>query len=330
MRHTLTRAAGVSLLAAAVITPAIALATAPASATESPRCTTVVVDGSPDITTSGGGTATITDDGLIMSTPAQPSKVTYRYKLSNPVPFSDVSSLEYLTDRQPGATGVDTTVAAYKLGVDIQGDGVTDGTLVYEPYYNGTVTDAEQTHNALGVDRAGKWWYSAEPGNKQTLATFKAWTDGTGPVTFPAPEVVWFGVEQGTYNTGAITRVNRIRFAGDGVCKLVKFMLPKGVPTTQPPTATQTPTVKPTTKPPATTAPPTSTKPPVTTAPPTSTAPTTEPPTTGGGGGSDDDGGALPVTGPGIAVAAGMGIVAVGGGIAVLLVTRRRRARFIA
>jgi LPXTG-motif cell wall-anchored protein len=318
MRHTLTRAAGVSLLVAGLITPIIALASAPAAATGT--CRTSTVDQASAFTTSGGGTAQLVDGGVIMSTPEQPSKVSYRHELSAPVPLTKVAELSYITDRQAGATGHDQTVAAYKLAVDIQGDGTVDGSLVYEPYYNRTVTAGEQSQDAL-AGGAGKWWYTAEPGNKQTLATFDQWTAGTGPVAFTSPVARAFAVEQGTYNTGAITLVTRVKFKADSMCKIIRFDCPPPVttPTTTKPTVTPT-TTRPTTPP--------TTRPTPTTMAPTTTTP---PPVTGGeGGGGDDAGDSLPVTGPTIGIAAGIAALLLAGGAALLYTGRRRRTRYVA
>lgn len=321
MRHTLTRAAGVAMLVAGLITPVAAIAAAgPALATGT--CRTTTVDSAGAFTTSGGGEVKLVDGGVIMSTPQQPSKVGYLHELSSPVPLSKIGELSYITDRQPGATGHDQTVAAYKLAVDVQGDGTVDGKLVYEPYYNRTVTAGEQSQDAYDGG-AGKWWWTAEPGNKQTLATFDQWVAGTGPVAFPAPEARAFAVEQGTYNTGAITLVTRVKFKAEGMCKIIRFDCPPPVttPTTTKPTVTPT-----TTRPTSPTTAPTTTRP-----APTSTAPTTTPPpVTGGEGGGDDAGDTLPVTGPTMAAAAGIAAVMLAGGFALLYAARRRRTRYVA
>lgn len=325
MRHTLTRAAGATLIATGLITPAAALVAGPALATGT--CRTITVDQADAFTTSGGGTAVLVDGGVIMSTPEQASKVSYRHELPAAVPLTKITELSYITDRQPGSTGHDQTVAAYKLAVDVQGDGTVDGKLVYEPYYNRTVTAGEQSQDAL-AGGAGKWWYTAEPGNKQTLATFDQWTKGEGPVAFPAPEAREFAVEQGTYNTGARTLVSRVKFKAEGVCKIIRFDCPP--PVTTP--ATTKPTVTPTTTRP--TATPTTTRPdpsPSTVIPTSATATTTPPPAEGSGGGDDADSGtSLPVTGPTIGVAAGIGAVLVAAGFVLLYTVRRRRTRYVA
>lgn len=101
-------------------------------------------------------------------------------------------------------------------------------------------------------------------------------------------------------------------------------------PTTTPPTTVPTtppthPTTIPATTPP-TTAPPTTpgpTVPPTTTAPPEATAVPDQP---GSGGGGPQ----LPVTGPAGPLLAGGALVLIGAGVLVLMVARRRRARFIA
>lgn len=236
----------------------------------------------------------------------QASKVAWKNDLSKPVPFSKVKELSYVTERLDGATGHAETVAAYKLGVDVDGDGTEDGQLVYEPYYNDTVTGAKQTHDPLGADQSGKWWYSKEPGNQQTLATFAEWAAGTGPVAFTKPEIRSFAVEQGTGNAGAITLVDQVLFKADRECTSVRFLVLKGNPTftTKPPT-------KPTTS-------------------PTPTASSTEDGGTAGGD-SAGDGGGLPVTGPTMAITGGLALAAITTGGVLLAVARRRRAtRFVA
>jgi hypothetical protein len=340
MRRNLIRTAGISMITAGLCAPAIVLAVSPAAATTPLDCDYVVVSDLGKITTAGGGTVSFaaSNDGVLMSTPAQASKVTYRNTIGAAVLLSKVTTLTYVTDRQAGATGVDSTVAAYKLGVDATGDGSVDGILVYEPYYNGTVTDDQETHNALGTDRSGKWWYSAEPGNKQTLATMKDWIEGRGPVAFSAPKVAWFGVEQGTYNTGAITLVTNVRFKADDACTNVRFaakMPTKPVPTKSsfpPPPTKPVPTKSSFPPPPMKPVPTTATssfpppRKPVATTKPATTAPTTTPPVAGGGGGADPTGGGLPLTGPATVVTGGVGLGAIAVGGFLLVITRRRTA----
>jgi hypothetical protein len=316
---------------------AVALLAAPPAGATTGDCHTYKITSTRDVTTSGGGEATITAAGLIMSTPATPAKVTVRRDLRAPVPLSAITRLAYTTDRQAEATGDARIVAAYKLGVDVQGDGTVDGVLVYEPLYNGEVTDAEQRHQALGVEGAGRWWYSAEPGNKQTLATWAAWSSGTGAVAFPAPEARWFAVEQGTWNAGAITRVNDVEFVAPGVCKRVTFCPPPATssPTSSPSASASTssspsPSAS-TSRPP--TASPSVTRPnspsPSTSTDPTPTAPASTPPVPGEGGGdpADDE---LALTGSSAAYTAGGAAVLVGAGLALLYLVRKRRTRYVA
>lgn len=323
MRKLIPGLAVAALGALAALTPVVQ-----AQATTPHRCISITHTTLAGVTASGGGVATLHADGLIMSTPTTPAKVSYRKVLPAPVPMEHVTGLRYTTDRQDGATGVESTVAAYKLGIDANGDNTVDGVLVYEPYYNTTVTAEQQTHDALGADRGGKWWYSAEPGNKQTLATFAAWQAGTGPVAFPAPEVRWIGVEQGTWNAGAITLVSKVLFRTKGYCKKITWAKPVATtpPTTVPPT-TNPPTTQPTTRPP-TSQPPTSSAPPQPEPEPSDPQPSeTAPPLVSGGAGGDD---ALPVTGPAMVGLGVAGLALVAAGAAALVITRRRRARFTA
>jgi LPXTG-motif cell wall-anchored protein len=329
-----TRTRIVAALAAIALPSAAAVAllvAPPAGATTGDCHTYKITNTRGSVTTSGGGAATIAPTGLIMSTPTTPAKVTVRRDLRAPVPLSAITRLSYTTDRQPEATGDARIVAAYKLGVDANGDGTVDGVLVYEPLYNGDVTEAEQTHQALGVEGAGKWWYSAEPGNKQTLATFAAWSSGTGAVAFPAPEARWFAVEQGTWNAGAITLVDDIVFAAAGVCKRVTFCPPPvtSSPTSSPsasastsPSASSSATTRPPTTP-ATTAPTTSRPPSPSTSPsdPTPTAPAPLP---------DNDDDELALTGSSTAYTAGGAAVLLIAGGALLYLVRKRRTRYVA
>lgn len=328
MRHRTLRAAGLALAVAGLALPAVATATAAAATGD---CRQYRVTDPAKFTTSGGGTVELTHTGAIFRTPDTPSKVTHRVQLHAPVPFSDVRALRYTTERQPGATGVDSTVAAYKLGVDANSDGTVDGVLVYEPYYNGPVA-GEQRHDALGADRAGRWWYSAEPGNKQTTATFADWQAGTGPVAFPAPEVRWFAVEQGTWNAGAITRVDDVKFAATGTCKRITFrkIVPITKPVTTPPT-TATTTRPPTTTPPTTRPPTTPPSTPPSSTPATDSPPDTEPTETAPPPAFDSSSGdALPVTGAPVGLAAVGGVALLAAGLVLLYVSRRRRQRFAA
>lgn len=331
--RTRTKLAATLAAAGLPIAGALALVvTPPAAATG--KCHQIKITSTRgNVTTSGGGQATIVADGLIMNTPETPAKVTARITLPGPVPLTGITRLSYTTDRQPAATGDTRIVAAYKLGVDANGDGTVDGVLVYEPLYNGDVTDAEQEHRPLGAAGAGKWWYSAEPGNKQTLAPFSQWAAGTGPVAFPAPEALWFAVEQGTWNPGAITLVNDVEFTAGRMCKRVVFTTPPVTtsPTSSPSasasastssspntsasasvsaTATRSPAV------PVSSAPPVV----VTTPPATSSTPIPD-------DRNDDE---LALTGSTPAYTAGGAVALLVAGGVVLYLLRRRRTRYVA
>ncbi len=106
-------------------------------------------------------------------------------------------------------------------------------------------------------------------------------------------------------------------------------------------TATATPTATVTATPTATaTVTPTVTVTPTLTAPPTTAVPTTAVPTTepteppppieGEGGGDSASGAQLPLTGAGTVALAGAGALLLAGGVTVVLMTQRRRARFTA
>ena len=347
MRRTFTRAAGITLITAALIAPAIAIATA-ATATTPLDCTYLVVDTDEAFTTDGaaapdGGTATLIGDGVVLSTPNRASHVNWRHTLAKPVAMDKVTALSYLTDRQDAATGVPTTVAAYKLGIDSDSDGDEDGRLTYEPYYNREVTGTAATNDTF-ADGSGKWWYTREPGNSQTLATYSKWAAGTGPVAFPKPQILWFGVGQGTYNDGAITLVNQVKFKAAGVCVSVRFGLPKGMPSPDDPSPSVSPSKTTSTSPSVSVSPskPTSASPSVSTSPttePTVSPTTITPPPVDGTGDGDSAGGegagggpvggtgdGLPLTGPAMAGLGLVAAIAISGGVFLLVLTRRRRA----
>jgi LPXTG-motif cell wall-anchored protein len=298
-RSHLGRSFAATALLALAASGAAGVIAAPSAAAAAGECTAVNV--SEDITGTAGGTATVTASGLRLTTPAQASKVGYKYDLPAGVLLSTVSALSYTVTRQAESTGVDTTVAAYKIGVDADGDGDFDGTLVYEPYYNGPVTlaqlDADAFNGTGSTPGGGKWWYSAEPGNLQTLATFASWAAGTGPVQFTTPKALSFGVEQGTYNTGAVSVVQGLRFQAGDSCRLVTWK--KAAPTTPPATRPATP--------PAAT-------------------PTPAPGTAGGNGNGDG----LPVTGTATVAIASVGGLLLLAGIVAIVATYRRRVRYTA
>jgi hypothetical protein len=346
MRRTFTRAAGITLITAALIAPAIAIATA-ATATTPLDCTYITVDTDEAFTTDGaaapnGGTATLIGDGVVLSTPKQASHVNWRHTLAKPVAMDKVTALSYLTDRQDAATGVPTTVASYKLGIDSDSDGDEDGRLTYEPYYNREVTGAAATNDTF-ADGSGKWWYTKEPGNLQTLATYAKWAAGTGPVAFTKPQILWFGVGQGTYNDGAITLVNQVKFKAAGACVSARFGAPKGMPSPDDPspsvspsrTTSASPSVSVSPSKPSSAPPSVSTS--LTTDPTVSPTTITPPPIddhdegdaaggTAGGGSTGGTGDGLPLTGPAMAGLGLVAAVAISGGVFLLVLTRRRRA----
>lgn len=134
------------------------------------------------------------------------------------VPLSSITDLSYATKQVSGPATAD---ASYQLAVDLNGTDTPGGftTLVYEPYWNGTVTPTDwQTWNVTN----GQFWSSStvsdtEGGNCNVKA-------GAGGAPFytlsqlqadcPNAVVTGFGANVGTYNPNYNVEVDAFNFNG--------------------------------------------------------------------------------------------------------------------
>ncbi len=306
----------------------MAVGTGPAQATGCPS----TVRAEHGFTLISDGTATVQAQGVKLSTPEQASKVDFAVPVK--AKLASVTEASYQTKKLDPGDNERTkfALAAYRLGVDVDGDGTADTTAVFEPYWqpSGAVTLPPYESTTWDVAK-GVFWLSKTAGGltgapggpaSYTLADLsKAWPDAV---------VVAYGVGQGTYNEGAVSRVNHVRFAAGQTCGKHEWRATTQ-PTTSPavsPTATPSPTATATASPTATASvSPTASS----TASPTVTASASlsaAPPLTPAAGGGSSNGGGLPVTGAPAALMAGgaLALLAAGGGL--LLAARRRRTRF--
>jgi hypothetical protein len=79
-----------------------------------------------------------------------------RFKNDVNVKLADVDNLSYMTKQVSGDSSL--AAANLRLYIDNDGDGNFNDVLVYEPYYNGTLTSDWQTWDGA----AGYWWSNSQ------------------------------------------------------------------------------------------------------------------------------------------------------------------------
>lgn len=282
------------------------------------RCPVTTVRDLSAVTVSGGGEAALTGHGLWMKTPEKPSRVRWQSGVSGP--FSSLTGLSYRTRTASDGDRGSATVAA-RVGLDTDANGTADVTLVYEPYWNGTVVEGpEQAWDAIDGG-AGLWWWAEEPGNPQTTRPWSKYQE-----LHPIAALVHINLGMGTWNEGAKATVDDLRVTVKGAgCTRVQWKKP-------PPVATPTPTASASASPtPTPTATPTATATPTVTvsASPSSTTPVPVPSVTASipvdPVGNEGD---LPTTGADVLVLFAVGGLIVAAGAGAVVAARRRRTRF--
>ena len=184
---------------------------------------------------SGEASYAFEEDGLHLNTPLQDSYV-YGLIDAERTHIRDIDAMSYMTYRHPESTGHESTLPAYILYVDIDGNPATSDHkyFFYEPYYNGTVIEGTwQNWDAYANGTAT--WYVSGTGQAQ-----RTWNELVAEM--PDARIVAFGFNQGTYNAGANTAISRMIFD----CATVAFSAGQGgEPTTpvNPPTSPETPQV---------------------------------------------------------------------------------------
>jgi hypothetical protein len=127
-------------------------------------------------------------------------------------PLSSVTALSYWTFQRQPSTNPPVAAASYQLQVDTGCGGFT--TLVYEPYWNGTVVP--NTWQQWDVD-AGLFWSS----RTVTCGTGTLVSGAGGPplytlaqvqAMFPNAVVVGIGVNVGSFNPGYYVGVDGVQF----------------------------------------------------------------------------------------------------------------------
>lgn len=126
------------------------------------------------------------------------------------VPLADVSQLSYVTKQVSGPAVADPS---YQLEVNLNGDAGGFTTLVYEPYWNGTVTPGQwQTWDVA----SGQFWSS------KTVAPLVVSGAGGPPfytlaelkAAYPNAVVTAFGVNVGSYNPDYNVETDGVNFNG--------------------------------------------------------------------------------------------------------------------
>ena len=263
-------------IAATIIGAPLGIYPIAASATGTDACQAVVSTDKGDWDTFGtDATVKLTENGARISTPNRVDRV--RWSVAE---TGDMVNLKRVTYRTFVHSDGDRGFAApaVRIGLDTNHDGAADKTLVFEPYFNGTVTEgAWQAWEVVADD--SKLWDSSDA--TQTNKTWAQWLAELGD----SATVRSVNVGLGTWNEGADARVNNLRIVDKGGCHLYTWTVPAtqsptATPTSASPSATATPTATATPSASATpSATPTVSKTPTATATPSTAVPTTAAPT---------------------------------------------------
>jgi len=157
-----------------------------------------------DASAPGGAALQLTTDAT------NAAKAQYMHETSTPL--ADVTELSYQTKQNAGPA---VAAPSYQLAVELDGtSGFT--TLVYEPYWNGTVTSA--TWQSWDVD-SGQFWSSATVTCSGGGVTSGAggpplYTLGEIATMCPDAVVIGFGVNVGTYNPNYDVETDLVDFDG--------------------------------------------------------------------------------------------------------------------
>jgi len=289
----------------------LAATAAPAGATWTPPCPIATHDTvSPfvhlaaDGTTQTNGTHTLLTNGVRIVTPDAAAKVYGYLPLSPEVKLTDITAAGFANSNTSG------WLPSYQFGLKV--NGAWGGTLAWESTYQpaGLAGVGDVLHGGASV------WYITKsfPALGYTAHTAKTWAEIVA--LLPADTTAtYYGLNQGAGGIADNT-VNTLKLATKTTCKVHKWgtvyapKSPSGSTSATPSASTSaTPSNAVTPGPSAS-------------ATPIVTAPTTTPPAMVGA--------SLPVTGPGVGIIAGVGLLLVVAGAAGIYFSRRRRTDFAA
>lgn len=306
------------LTTAALTLGALTLPTAAAHATGN-HCDTFTHDNITAWTADAGATVELLDKGVKVVTPETASEA--GFTVLTDVKASQVKAASYLTYKYDNVAPA--ALPAYRISLDVDADGIADGTVVYEPYYQIVGNPPQNTATTWNV-LAGKFWTSSDKiagmvkEGGGSYAGNKTWAEILA--ANPEARVTAYGIGQGTYNAGASARVNEVKFAAAQTCLVQSWAKPAVKPTSSPTSSptkslTGSPTASPTGSP---TSSPTATGS-VSPTPSASTSTVVVVPVSNAEG--------LPNTGSPVKLVVGTGILLAVAG-AVLVLMRRRKTRF--
>lgn len=217
------------LLTLGISSGALALVATPAAvALESTNTVRVTPDGTSGWTSTGdvgavtyvdGSPAGLGENSLQLKTTTDMTKATYAH--AENMPLRDVMSLSYWT-KQVAATS-DGGSASLQLAVDLDGDGVFDTNLVYEPYWQDQAnpdgapvsTEGWQQWDVLG----GLFWSSRSFGEGPTALTAGGggspfYTLAQLTVAYPDANLLGIGVNVGKNNVDYTINVDGVELNG--------------------------------------------------------------------------------------------------------------------
>lgn len=178
-----------------------------------------------DLKLSNGATAETANNGILLYTPVKAdhsAKLSWSVGVSPAIGLNKLSAAGYvLTKKDMAGPGVnDAALLSYDLVIDKDGNGTSDFTLVYEPYYNNSGNPTRNSQQFWDV-KSGKFW-----ANKAAADTWLGNEPGGGSyagnktvaqilVFWPNAKITGYGYHQGTYNDGTVSLLTGLWFDTD-------------------------------------------------------------------------------------------------------------------
>jgi hypothetical protein len=164
----------------------------------------------------GPATAPMGNGSLHLSTPDSTAKVNLRNAELAGTQLADIDALSYDTYRSSSSTG--SSVQAPSLQITVTGSSAQNAsgfaTLVYEPVYNGTITDDTwQPWDAFdGGD--GVWWSTRDLTNQPAFTGYRTWSQIVADN--PNAVVTAAFLNQGSGNPGIDANVDAVTLGASG------------------------------------------------------------------------------------------------------------------
>jgi hypothetical protein len=164
----------------------------------------------------GPAAAPLGNGSLHLTTPDSTAKVNLGNTQLAGTPLADIDALSYETYRSSAST--DSSVQAPSLQISVTGSSAQSAsgfaTLVYEPVYNGTITDDTWQHWDAFDGGDGVWWSTKDLTNQPAFTGYRTWSQ----IVADNPDAVVQAafLNQGSGNPGIDANVDAVTLGASG------------------------------------------------------------------------------------------------------------------